>query len=109
VRVIAIGAFLCAAVFPAILAAALSMQARHVPCRWTADYRSPLDNLLFEGAVALIIVGLARGALIYWRWRLHDTLHWPVILVDGATLVLGITVVWALSRAALDTYWSIRQ
>jgi hypothetical protein len=66
--------------------------------------------LVFAGAVvrgcavALIIVGLARGALVYWWWRLHGTLHWPVILVGVAMLVLGIVVVWWLSQATLDTY-----
>lgn len=109
-RIIVVVAFLCAAVLFAVLAATLYMQARHVPCRWTTDYCSPLDNLIFEGAVvrgcavALIIVVLARGALIYWRWRLHETTLWSVILVEGAMLVLGIAVVWALSQAALDTY-----
>jgi hypothetical protein len=36
-RVIVIGAFRCAALLPAVLAAVLSMQARHVHCIWSAD------------------------------------------------------------------------
>jgi hypothetical protein len=112
-RIIVIGAFLCAAVLPAILAVVLYLQERHVPCRWSADYCSPLDNLIFAGAVVrgcavtLIIVGLTCGALVYWRWRLHGTRHWSVILVAGAIsaiLVLGSMVIWALAQAALDTY-----
>jgi hypothetical protein len=112
-RIIVIGAFLCAAVLTAILAVVLYLQARHIPCQWSADYCSPLGNLIFAGAVVrgcavtLIIVGVTCGVLVYWRWRLHGTRHWSVILVAGAIgviLVLGSTAIWALSQAALDTY-----
>src|SRR4029077_7727202 len=76
----------------------------------SADYCSPLSNLVFAGAVvrgcvvALITVGLARGALVYWRWRWNETIHWSVVLIGGVMLVLGIVIVWWLSQAALDTY-----
>ena len=68
-RLIVIGAFLCAAILPAALAASLYTQARHVPCVWSAENCGLLNNVLSAGAVirgcavVLLVQGIARLAL----------------------------------------------
>jgi hypothetical protein len=62
-RLIVIGAFLCAAVLPAALAASLYAQARHTPCVWSADNCGLLNNILSAGVVirGCAVVLLKRG------------------------------------------------
>jgi len=109
-RLIVIGAFLCAAIAPAILAASLYAQARHDPCLWSADYCSPLDNLLFGGAVlracaiSLLGQGIALAALIFWQWRLRERIDWAAVLGGVAFFVTVIVIAWGLSQVALDAY-----
>ena len=68
-RLIVIGAFLCAVILPAGLAASLYTQARHVPCVWSAENCGLLNNVLSAGAVirgcavVLLVQGIARLAL----------------------------------------------
>jgi nitrate reductase gamma subunit len=109
-RLIVIGAFVCAAIVPAILAAALYTQARHVPCVWSAQNCGLLNNVLSAGAVmrgsavVLLVQGAARLTLTLWRWRAHEQIKWLSLCVDAILLLLFVAVAWGLSQSALDAY-----
>jgi hypothetical protein len=109
-RVIVIGAFLCATVLPAALAASAYAHARHDPCLWGADYCSPLDNLLFAGAVfrgcavSLLAQGVALAALVFWQWRSREVIDWSSVLGGATYLLIVVVIAWGLSQAALNAY-----
>ncbi|HEX3270318.1 MAG TPA: hypothetical protein VHR15_06690 [Ktedonobacterales bacterium] len=109
-RLIVIGAFVCSAILPAALVASLYAQARHVPCVWSAQNCSLLNNLLSAGAVirgcavVLLIQGGAHLALRLWRSRAHEPIKWPSLCVDAILLLLFAALAWGLSQAALDAY-----
>src|SRR5262245_28529904 len=109
-RLIVMGVFLCAAILPAALVAALYAQARHVPCVWSADNCGLLNNVLSAGAVfrgcavVLLVQGITRLAFRFWRWRAHEQLKWASTYADMVLLALLVALVWGLSQAALDAY-----
>jgi hypothetical protein len=109
-RLIVIGVFLCAAVLPAALAASAYAQARHDPCLWSADYCSPLDNLLFAGAVfrgcaiSLFAQAATLAALIFWQWRSRKDLDWEALCAGIIFFPLLIAIAWGISEAALNAY-----
>ena len=109
-RLIVIGAFLCATILPAALAASVYTQARHVPCLWSADYCGLLNNVLSDGAVfrGCAIVSLIQGATLitldFKRWREHEQINWPSKYIDVVLLLLFVALAWGLSQAALDAY-----
>jgi hypothetical protein len=109
-RLIVIGAFVCVAVLPAMLAASLYVRARHVPCIWSAQNCGLLNNVLSAGAVirgcavVLLVQGGAYLALRLWRWRAHEPIKWLSLCVDAILLLLFVTLAWELSQAALDAY-----
>lgn len=109
-RIIVIGAFLCAAVLPAVLAAALYVRARHVHCIWSADYCVPLNGLVLSGsglrgsAITFGAEAIALGALAGWHWLTRHKLDWSDAVL-WALFLCGLAVAsWILSRWALDVY-----
>jgi hypothetical protein len=109
-RLIVIGAFACLVVLLAVFVASLYVQARHVPCLWSAQNCGLLNNLLSTGAVirgcavVLLVQGTVRLALRFWRWRTREQIKWPSLCADVILLLLLVALVWALSQAALDAY-----
>ena len=114
-RLIVVDVFLCAAVLPAAIAASAYAQARHDPCLWSADYCSPLDNIIFAGAIlracsiSLIGQGVALAAFVFWQWRLRERIlreriEWASVLGWAVFFVVAILIAWWLSQVALDAY-----
>jgi hypothetical protein len=109
-RLIVISAFLCAAILPAVLAAALYMQARHVHCIWSADYCVPLNGLIFDGSIlrgstfAFGVEAITFGALAGWRWMAEGKIDWTEAIIWALFLCALVILSWILSSWALDVY-----
>jgi hypothetical protein len=109
-RLMIIGACVCATIFPAIVAAAFYMRARHDPCLWSADYCIPLNGLIVDGgilrgsALALGIEAISFGALAGRRWMTEGKIDWSDTIMWALFLCAAIILSWIFSRWALDVY-----
>lgn len=109
-RLIVIGAFLCAAILPAIVSGLLYAQARHTPCLWSADYCVPLNSLIFDGSIlrgSVLAFGaeaIAFGTLAGWRWMTEGKIDWSNTIMWALFLCALVVVSWILSLWALDVY-----
>ncbi|HEY7020966.1 MAG TPA: hypothetical protein VH349_07610 [Ktedonobacterales bacterium] len=52
----------------------------------------------------MLVQGVVRLALRFWRWRAHKQIRWLSFCVDAILLLLFVALAWGLSQAALDAY-----